>query len=404
MYLPQIAVVLNWRKEINVSGMYSIHLRVTLNRVAKYYKIETPQKVRYEEWSDTEDYWVKHTHPYAFEINTKIREKKAIIQDQVKRCYTFKKSITLEAIFSHLRQQGDRNSFYEFMQRYIKNPPEKLEPNTIKKYSTTLTHLKTFKKELFFCDIDNGLIRDFSKYMQVDLELGGAAARKYMEAFKKVIRHAKRENFIDPTQMEFLFDGIKIRVPKAKRTFFDIQDVKKWKAVKFPAGKQYLARDRDIFLFQIYTGYYYKDLLIFLKEQLHRDHQYGYIILGERDKNGNQTIIPLFKFPYAETILLKYGSGIEEKMVFDKKYLVEEPVYNRNLKEIASLAGITKNVTNKVARHTNAQLWKRLGTDTAVLSKMMGHTREQTTQNYFAIDLFEIVEGTKKANFAALGI
>lgn len=43
-------------------------------------------------------------------------------------------------------------------------------------------------------------------------------------------------------------------------------------------------------------------------------------------------------------------------------------------------------------------------TDTAVLSKMMGHTKERTTQNYFDIDLFEIVEGTKKANFAALGI
>jgi hypothetical protein len=95
------------------------------------------------------------------------------------------------------------------MNNYIKTPPEKLEPNTIKKYSTTLTHLKTFRKELFFCDIDNGLIRDFSRFMQVDLKLGGAAARKYMEAFKKVIRHARRENYIDPSQMEFLFDGVR---------------------------------------------------------------------------------------------------------------------------------------------------------------------------------------------------
>lgn len=59
--------------------MYSIHLRITLNRIAKYYKIETPQKVRYDQWSDTEDYRI-HTHPYAFEITTKSREKKTIIQ------------------------------------------------------------------------------------------------------------------------------------------------------------------------------------------------------------------------------------------------------------------------------------------------------------------------------------
>lgn len=404
MYLPQISVVLNWRNEQNVKGMYSVYLRITINRISKYYKIETPQKVRPDEWANHEDFWVKNTHPFAFEINSKIQEKKAIIQELIKRGYNFKKTVTFESIFSHLRQKGDRNSFYVFMQNYIKNPPEKLEPNTIKKYSTALTHLKGFRKELFFCDIDNGLIRDFSRFMQVDLKLGGAAARKYMEAFKKVIRHARRENYIDPSQMEFLFDGVKIRVPKAKRTFLDIQEVKKWKAVKFSAEKEYLTRDRDMFLFQIYTGYYFKDLFIFTKDQLQEDEEYGYIILGERDKNGNQTIIPLFKFPYSEIILLKYGSGVDEKMVFDPKYLIEEPSYNRNLKEIAKLAGITKNITNKVARHTNAQLWIRYGAEGAILSKMMGHTKQETTKNYYDVNLPEIVEGTKRADFASLGI
>jgi len=404
MYLPQISVVLNWRNEQNVKGMYSVYLRITINRISKYYKIETPQKVRPNEWINHEDCWVKNTHPFAFEINSRIQEKKAIIQELIKRAYNFKKTITFESIFSHLRQKGDRNSFYEFMNNYIKTPPEKLEPNTIKKYSTTLTHLKTFRKELFFCDIDNGLIRDFSRFMQVDLKLGGAAARKYMEAFKKVIRHARRENYIDPSQMEFLFDGVKIRVPKAKRTFLDIQEVKKWKAVKFSTEKEYLSRDRDMFLFQIYTGYYFKDLFIFTKDQLQKDEEYGYIILGERDKNGNQTIIPLFKFPYAEIILLKYGSGVDEKMVFDPKYFVKEPTYNRNLKEIAKLAGITKNITNKVARHTNAQLWIRYGAEGAILSKMMGHTKQETTKNYYDVNLPEIVEGTKRADFASLGI
>ena len=49
------------------------------------------------------------------------------------------------------------------MDRYIKRPPEKLEPNTIKKYATTLTHLKKFKREIFFTEIDNTLLRDFSR-------------------------------------------------------------------------------------------------------------------------------------------------------------------------------------------------------------------------------------------------
>ena len=150
MNLPHVTVILNWRKEVNSSGLYSVYLRITLNRISRYYKVDTPQKVRQDQWSGIPDSWVKNSHPFAFEINNKILEKKAVITELTKRCYNFKKSITFENIFSHLKQKGDKNSFYDFMDAYIKRPPEKLEPNTIKKYSTTLTHLRSFRKELFF--------------------------------------------------------------------------------------------------------------------------------------------------------------------------------------------------------------------------------------------------------------
>jgi site-specific recombinase XerD len=141
-----------------------------------------------------------------------------------------------------------------------------------------------------------------------------------------------------------------------------------------------------------------------LKEQLLVDEQYGLFISGERDKNGNSTIIPLFKFPHAAKILQQYRSAENEPLVFDVKYLIEEPVYNRNLKEIAKLAGIKKSVSNKVARHTNAQLWIRYGANRPVISKMLGHAKEETTNAYFSINLPEIVEGTKVVDFKRLSI
>ena len=71
---------------------------------------------------------------------------------------------------------------------------------------------------------------------------------------------------------------------------------------------------------------------------------------------------------------------------------------------MATGAGIKKNITNKVARHTNAQLWVRYGAERPILSKMMGHTKEETTKNYFSVNLPEIVEGTKRVDFKKLGI
>lgn len=404
MIIPTLSVVHNRKSVKSKSGLYPIHLRVTIDRESKYFKIDVPQKVSGKEWSGADDHWVRDSHPFAFEINNKIIEKKNLIHDLIKRSYNFNKRLSFETIFQHLQKKGDRNSFFEYMEGYIKKPPEKLEENTLKKYRTTLTHLKKFRKQIYFPDIDNLLMRDFYRYMQTELNLQGAACKKYMEAFKKVIRQARKDDYIDPAQMEFLFDEVKIRVPKAKRTFLDITEIKQWKSVQLPEGKEYLARDRDMFLFQIYTGYYYKDLFVFTKDQLIEDEQYGYMIIGARDKNGNQTIIPLFKFPYAANIIRKYRSGPKDKNVFDLKFLVEEPSYNRNLKEIAGYANLTKSISNKVARHSNAQLWVRYGAEGAILSKMMGHTNEATTKHYYDVNLPEIVEGTKRVDFKTLGI
>ncbi len=402
--IPSVGTVMNWRNENNKSGLYPVHIRIKQGNFARYYRVPTPIKIRVDQWAGREGAWIKPGHPFAFEINNKIVEIKGLINEYIKRTVNFSKPVTVEGILASLTNKGDNKSFLDFMQHYITHPPEKLELNTIKKYATTLTHLKKFKKQIFFAEIDNTLLRDFSRYMQTELELGGAAAKKYLEAFKKVIRHARRENYLSSSQMEFLFDGLNVRVPKAKRTFLDLTEVKKWKALQFASDQQHLERDRDIFLFQIYTGYYFKDLLIFTKDHLQMDEEYGHVILGARDKNGNQTIIPLFNFPYAQTILERYRSRSTDKLVFDKEYLVEEPVYNRNLKEIANMAGLHKNITNKVARHTNAQLWIRYGAEGAVLSKMMGHTKQETTRNYYDVNLPEIVEGTKRVDFGAMGI
>jgi hypothetical protein len=113
MILPQVSVILNWRNETNKSGLYPIHLRITINRLSKYYRIDIPKKITLKDWSSTEDAWVKQSHEFAFEINNKIREKKNLIHDLIKRHYNFNKNLDFETIFLHLdinfHQQAPKN-------------------------------------------------------------------------------------------------------------------------------------------------------------------------------------------------------------------------------------------------------------------------------------------------------
>jgi len=70
-----------------------------------------------------------------------------------------------------------------------------------------------------------------------------------------------------------------------------------------------------------------KDLQIFKKDQLIDDEEFGFFIVGERDKNGNETIIPLFKSPYAMAVIKKYGSDKSNLLIFKKETFIEEQAY-----------------------------------------------------------------------------
>jgi Arm DNA-binding domain len=102
-------------------GLCSIHLRITINRKSKYFKIEIPKKVSHKDWSTIEEGWVKSSHPFYFEINSKIIEKKSIINNLIKRSYSFNKVVSFEIIFQHLKRKGDINSFYDFISKLKKN-------------------------------------------------------------------------------------------------------------------------------------------------------------------------------------------------------------------------------------------------------------------------------------------
>jgi len=102
MMLPTTSVVHNWQQMTNKSGLYPVHLRITIDRKCKYLLIPVPSKISKAQWLGQNDNWVSADHPFFFEINIKIREKKQIVQNLIRRYYLGGKQITFSIFFHEL--------------------------------------------------------------------------------------------------------------------------------------------------------------------------------------------------------------------------------------------------------------------------------------------------------------
>lgn len=65
---------------------------------------------------------------------------------------------------------------------------------------------------------------------------------------------------------------------------------------------------------------------------------------------------------------------------------------NNDLRDIAALCGIAENVTTYVARHSAATILKRKGVSTAIISEILGHDSEETTQIYLDSFSNEVID------------
>lgn len=412
--VPTISVRHNWRKSTNKCGLYGISIRVYLSGEApRLYPIKLPAKVSTDQWQGRENHWVKNNHPFFFEINCKIAETINKLNDLVKRFYAQNKPVTFYAIDKELMFRGERNVFNDYFKNYIRRPPEtvRLDDVTWEKYNACLLHLNNFQSRISFSEIDETLIARFKNYLS-NLKgrkgkMDPATIKSYWDKLKVILTYAaKKDHFLDPIEVERYFEEIKVSVPKKKEgQHLEIEEVQRLRKLVFEEKDYSLQRDRDLFLFQVYTGLYYNDLQILKKGQLFNDIEQGNYIIGERDKNNNPTIIPLFKFPYAAEIIERYrDKNPENPLLFRKKLFIEVQAYNRNLKLLARQAGIVRKMSNKTGRHTNAQMWIRYGAERPILSKMMGHEKEQTTENYYKVGLREVIEGTKSIDFEKINI
>jgi len=409
-----IAPKYNFRNAVNKSGRYLIHLCVCIDGKRKYYEVKVPQKLPFDDWSGRDQFWVKTSNPFSFLINDEIRRMSAVVTELQKRLFQQGSRITFYHVDKALGFNSNREAFNDYFKDFIKDPPPTvvLTDVTWEKYAGFIRHLDRFNSALRFDEIDLDMVARIRNFIMKQKgpkgkQLAPATVKSYFDKFKVVLEYAaRRDGMLDTKLVETFFKEVKIAVPKKEEGLhLEIIELKAIRDVEL--DKQYPSQDRDrkLFLLQAYTGFYYNDLINLEKKCVRKDFEYGYYILGKREKNGNASIIPLWKFPDAIKLMKEFkDTDRRSRYWFRRDIFVDIQAYNRNLKVIGKVAGIERPISNKIARHTNIQMWIRMGAERPIVSKMVGHSVESTTENYYRIQIQEVMHGTANIDFKELGI
>lgn len=249
---------------------------------------------------------------------------------------------------------------------------------TCKKHVADYIKKKYKKNDIPVQDVDNKFITGLEYYLKTTRKCAHNSAIKYITNFKKIIRIAHANDWIDKDP--FLHWKGKLKI--VEREFLTEEEIQK--IINLDLKMERLDQVRDIFIFCCFTGLAYADV-----KKLNR----GDISVGEdgeewvktrRSKTDTRSNIPIL--PIANVIIEKYKNNellIEKDLVLP---VLSNQKMNAYIKEIATLAGITKNLTFHLARHTFATtVTLTNGVPIESVSKMLGHTNLKTTQHYAKI-------------------
>ena len=166
----------------------------------------------------------------------------------------------------------------------------------------------------------------------------------------------------------------KIRVPESTREYLTIDEI-----------KQLIATDckreniKNAFLFSCFCGLRYSDICKITWGQITQDGEQMRIQL-QMQKTKDPLYLPISE--QAQKYMPHRGTASANDPIFN---IFTEVYTNTIIAEWTKAAGITKKVTFHVARHTFATMMLTLGADLYTTSKLLGHTKLETTQVYAKI-------------------
>lgn len=333
----------------------------------------------------------------AIGINRRLDELRASAIGICRELSAARERVTAEEVKCRLLgmasgQEALLGYFRRFIERFEKHVGVDRSAKSAACYKNTFKHLSRFLSAKFnltdlpFGALDRSFIDKFDLYLRSEQRLAPSTIVLLMSRLKTVIGKAIASGIVtsDP------FAEYEPQRPRRQQRYLTCEELHRLMTTPLPSPSLRLVR--DLFLFSCYTGIAYVDMSRLTTANLERTAEGGMRIRATREKTGVGFEIPLLDLPVR--ILDKYdGLAPDDKLL---------PMYcnsaiNAALKAIAALCGIDRKLTFHMARHTYAtEITLSHGVPIETVSRMLGHSRIDTTQIYAEVTDGKIETDTRQ--------
>lgn len=261
---------------------------------------------------------------------------------------------------------------------------------TYKKFHTIKTHLQSYNPDLSLKNLSESDLSGFTSHLE-NQDLRNSSINKHFSFFRWFLRWAYKNGHYAGTLHSWKPKLKGTKEYQKKVIYLTWDELMHLFSFEVPKHKQYLARVKDVFLFQCFSGLRYSDVAKLQKSDVYKDH-----ISIVTQKTSDPLKIELNK--YSRAILDKYK---DIPLPNDKALpVISMQKMNDYLKELGELAGIEE--PQKVVYFKGNERFDEVHPKYSLLTTHCGRRSFVVNSLYLGISPAVIMKWTGHSDFKAM--
>lgn len=319
----------------------------------------------------------KNADGLNYALFSMIREIEDVELDYIKKGVEVTLPLLKEAVRAHLSPSAKLTDFGQ----EVVGQSERGEL-TKQNYKTLFNNLDKYKTGVRVTDIDYQFVVSYDRWLRSS-GLATNTRISRLRLLRAVLNEARKRDIVTSNP----FDRFRIQQMVSKKGYVTKEQLRTLESMKLKGFDDIV---RDAFLVGCYTGLRFSDITT-----LRQSHINGGWLVITMQKTKFTVEIPVAKLFDGKMLKIveKYGGDIGRLT----KKLGSNATVNKTLRGLLDAVGADAKITFHSSRHTFATLLGQQGVDITVVSKLLGHTKLQTTEIYREVNREGIEMALSKA-------